>query len=614
MCGIAGILSPDPAAAPAVERMLDALGHRGPDGRGVATTGQATLGHCRLAIHDLTPAGAQPFVDPARGLAAVANGEFYDYALLRDWLVMRGHAFQSRSDSELLIPLWREKGPALVHDLHGPFALAVADANAGTLFLARDRVGKKPLFWARSGDRVLFSSELAALRRELDAPLRRRAVVEVLRMGYVAAPATPFEGIRAVQPGGAVLVQGGEVLERTWWTPPARIDDAIDAAAAATLVETELRAAVERRLSSERPIGALLSGGLDSAAVLLLANEVSDTPIPAFTLGFDDEVDETPFARAVAKALGSPHTVFRFDDDPAAVLQDLLSETGEMLADPSWIAWGSLCRQAADHAVVFLTGDGGDEALIGYRRHRAARVASRVPSPLRALARGISHFPFGRAWSRSLAAAGADSRAALADLAGLAPWSTVARFLQPEWVRAGDPLAALYEGVDEVPDPAADAARLDLLTYLPGDLMPKADRGAMAFGIETRSPFLDDAFLEAVLRIPGPVRASASEGKKPLRALLLNRVPASVLDRPKHGFSVPLARWLRSGPLADLARELLNDVRAPFEGVLEGDSARGLWSAFERGAEIEPLVYAALVVALHHATFPSATFATPASG
>src|SRR5436190_7410376 len=328
MCGIAGILSPDPGAAASVDRMLDALGHRGPDGRGVATAGHATFGHCRLAIHDLTPAGAQPFVDTAHGLVSVANGEFYDYALLRDSLVMRGHAFRGRSDSEVVIPLWREKGPALVHDLHGPFALAVADARAGTLFLARDRVGKKPLFWARSGGRVLFSSELGALRRELEAPLRRRAVVDVLRMGYVPAPATPFEGIRSVPPGGAVLVQGGEVLERTWWTPSAAIDEKIDAASAADLVKEQLRAAVERRLSSERPIGALLSGGLDSAAVLMLANEIAPAPLPAFTLGFDDEVDETPFARSVARALGSPHTVFRFEDDPAAVLRDLVSETG----------------------------------------------------------------------------------------------------------------------------------------------------------------------------------------------------------------------------------------------------------------------------------------------
>jgi asparagine synthase (glutamine-hydrolysing) len=424
-------------------------------------------------------------------------------------------------------------------------------------------------------------------------------VASILRMGYVPPPETPYADISSVPPGSAVTFDGAEVRAETWWRPPLEAALHGDAAAAADAVRAQLRAAVERRLPAERPMGVLLSGGLDSAAVLMLANEVAGAPLPAFTLAFPGEdVDEAPFARAVARALGSPHTVFDFDGDPAAILRDVVSRTGELLADSSLIAWSHLCRRASGHAVVFLTGDGGDEALIGYRRHRAARLAGSLPPLLRAVARSCARLPLGRTATRSLAALGGAPREVLADLAGLTPWSTIASFLSEETLRAGDPLARLYASIPEADDPAADAARVDLLTYLSGDLMPKADRGAMASGVETRSPFLDDAFLETALRIPGRLRASLWAGKLPLRSMLESRIPAPLLRRRKHGFSVPLDRWLRSGPLATLARELLHDVTTPFEGVLRGDSARALHAAFERGAGVAPLVYACMVVAL----------------
>jgi asparagine synthase (glutamine-hydrolysing) len=602
MCGIAGMVTGSGAvAADPVVSMLGALAHRGPDGGGLAVVGRAVFGHRRLAIHDLTPAGCQPFVDHEAGLVAAVNGEFYGADARRADLAARGHRFHGRSDSEIVLPLWREKGPLLVSDLHGPFALAIADARRGVLFLARDRVGKKPLFWTRRGDAVLFSSELGSLCRAAEARPRRASALEVLRMGYVPAPATPFEDVHSVPPGCGVLFEDGVARTTPYWEPPLSTDASIGASEAARLVRDELRGAVARRLPAERPMGVLLSGGLDSAAVLLLANEVSPVPLPAFTLGFDGAPeDEAPWARAVARALGSPHDVFPFDGDPAAILKDAVAKTGEMLADSSLIAWAHLSRRAAEHAVVFLTGDGGDEALIGYRRHRAARIAARTPALARALARACARLPLGRGAARALAGLSFGPRAALADLAALAPWRTLSAFLHDDALRAGDPLARIYDAIPRAAEPAADAARVDLLTYLPGDLMPKADRGAMASGIETRSPFLDDAFLEAVLRIPGGVRASLFEGKRPLRAMLRGRIPESVLRRGKRGFAIPLDRWLRSGPLARLAGDLLHDVRAPFAGVLAGDSAQPLHDAFSRGAPVAPLVYAAAVVALHH--------------
>jgi asparagine synthase (glutamine-hydrolysing) len=599
MCGIAGIVAERGiAAADSVVAMLAGLAHRGPDGGGIAVVRNAAFGHRRLAIHDLTPAGFQPFVDRDRGLLAVVNGEFYDSDALRSELEARGHRFQGRSDSEIVLPLWREKGPALVHQLHGPFALAIADTARGVLFLARDRVGKKPLFWTRRGDSVHFSSELQGLRRAIGAPLRREAVLDLLRMGYVPAPGTPYEGVHAVPPASTVTFANGRIDTETWWEPPLEVGDRLDAGSAARLVRARLRAAVERRLASERPMAVLLSGGLDSAAILMLANEVAGTPLPAFTLAFPGTgVDEAVPARAVARALGSPHTVFDFEGDPAAILLDTIARSGEVLADSSLIAWAHLCSRASGHAVVFLTGDGGDESMIGYRRHRAARLAAALPASLRAAARCGARLPLGRTATRVFAAVKGSPRAVLADLAALTPWSTLAPFLHEETLRAGDPLARIYAGIPQLADPAADAARLDLLTYLPGDLMPKADRGAMAAGIETRSPFLDDAFLDAALRIPGPLRASLRAGKLPLRALLEGRVPPWVLRRRKHGFAVPLSRWLRSGPLATLARDLLHDVTAPFEGILRGGTALALHAAFTRGAAVEPLVYACTVAA-----------------
>jgi asparagine synthase (glutamine-hydrolysing) len=600
MCGIAGTYaaagSPDPGPVVAI---LDRLAHRGPDGGGLAIVRNAAFGHRRLAIHDLTAGGAQPFVDGDHGVVAVVNGEFYGSGALRDALAARGHRFRGRSDSEIVLALWREKGPALVHDLHGPFAVAISDAARGVLFLARDRVGKKPLFYVRDGDAVTFSSELGALRAATRAPLGRQAVLAVLRMGYVPAPETAYEGLLAVPPGSSVMFERGSARVDRWWTAPLETDPTIDAGRAAAIVGAELRAAVARRLPAERPVAALLSGGLDSAAVLALANEAAGAPLPAFTLAFPGhDVDESAHARAVARALGSPHTVFDFDADPAALLREAVETSGEPLADPSLLAWAHLCKRASDHAVVFLTGDGGDETLIGYRRHRAARVAAALPGPLRSAARLAAAMTRRRAASRGLAACAAPPRAALADLAGLVPWRTLAPLLHPDARQAGDPLRRLYETIPEASDPAADAARVDLLTYLPGDLMPKADRGAMASGVETRSPFLDDAFVEAALRIPGPRRASLRAGKLPLRAVLRGRVPDGILRRRKHGFAVPLASWLRAGPLSAFAAELLGDVTGPFEGVLAGDSARAILAALPRRADLDPLAYACVVAAL----------------
>lgn len=603
MCGIAGSFTPGAAVPDPVVAMTIALRHRGPDGAGLAISGGAAFGHARLAIHDLSAAGCQPFMDPGGQTIAVVNGEFYDADALRGDLERRGHVFRGRSDSEVVLPLWREKGPALVDDLHGPFAIAIADARRETLFLARDRVGKKPLFWARSGASILFSSEVGALAHAVGAARNPDAVHQVLRMGWIAAPATPFLGVHAVPPATTILFERDTITTSTYWTPPLEPDAAMDREAALPAVREALHAAVARRLHGERPLAVFLSGGLDSAAVLLLANEIAGAPLPAFTLGFDDpSADESHHARVVAQALGSPHTVFSFDDDPVAVVRDVIAKSGEMLADPSLIAWASLARKAAEHATVFLTGDGGDEALIGYRRHRAARIAASLPAILRATARTASRLPLGRAARRMIAAASGSPRDVLSDLAGLSPWRSLASFLHSDAIRAGDPLRALYDAIPVASEPAADAARLDLLTYLPGDLMPKADRGAMAFGIETRSPFLDDAFLETALRIPGRIRASWREGKLPLRAMLRGRIPDTILRRRKHGFAVPLDRMLRTGRLAAPARELLNDVTAPFAGVLAGDSAQRLHAAFARGEDCGELVYAAFVIALHHTT------------
>ncbi len=584
--------------------MLEALVHRGPDGAGLVVSGGAVLGHRRLAIHDLTAAGCQPFLDPQTGVTGVVNGEFYDADDLRARLSARGHRFRGRSDSELLIPLWLEHGTLLVHEIHGPFALAVFDPRSQELFLARDRLGKKPLFVAEHEGGLAFASELRALRVAVPAPWRAEAVPTLLRLGWIPAPQTPFEGIQSLLPGEALLCTPSGTVRRRWWEPAPTVRTDWTPRSAADALERELGAAVRRRMRSDRPLGVLLSGGLDSAAVAAVARDTGGPELRGFTLAFDDAaMDESRLAELTASSIDLRHDVVPFTSDPAALLRELIETSGEMLADASWIALAHLCRAVSGDVTVVLTGDGGDETLLGYRRHRAARWASVVPSALRPLARQARRLSRSREWQRRWTTGCGDPRETWSELTGLVPWRALAPWLHPDLAMKGDPAAAALPPWKAGADPAEAAGLSDLTSYLPGDLLPKADRAGMAFGLEMRAPFLDDRVVDLGLSMPGRIRASWTRGKLPLRAMLGRRLPDPITSGRKRGFQVPLARWLTAGSLRQVVRDCLGDSASPLRDLLRTGAAEALAASLDSPDPPTDLLFGCAVVGLHRAAF-----------
>lgn len=607
MCGIAGEWSQDGGVDPArVVSMLDASRHRGPDGRGLWAHARVALGHARLAIHDLTPAGAQPLTSRDKNLVVVVNGTFHNAPELRAAEVARGYRFASRSDSEVLIPLYERLGRDLLPELRGPFALAILDRRAGSLFLARDRLGQKPLFVHRSGRGLLFASELRALlATRPDASWRPDRAAAFLQAGYVPRHETVFDGISSLPPGSFLEADGAGVRTARWWTPP-RAETVTPATDATSLLEDSLAESVRLRTRTERPLGVLLSGGLDSAAMLLLATRARGTPVRSFTLGFGSRHhDERSAARETARALQSPHASFEFDAEPGPLVRELVEDTGELLADSSWLALALLCRKIRGHATVLLAGDGGDELLLGYRRHTLAALATRLRPPFfrRALAAAAPALP-GVRLSRAVASLAEGPAAVLADLVGLAPRRELRDLLDPSVFPEADPLSAWYADLSPPTDGGEAAGWLDLQTYLAGDLLAKADRAAMASGLEIWSPFLDPHVVEALMRLPADVRLRANRGKAPLRSLLAPHLPPRALRRKKRGFGVPLVRWLRHGAYGDFAREVLGDTTPLFSGLLrDGDPLRLLRRMREGEDDLAPLVHACVTLALFAQTF-----------
>jgi asparagine synthase (glutamine-hydrolysing) len=541
MCGIAGVVG----GGADVRRMTARLAHRGPDGEGFY---EGTLGFRRLAIIDLAT-GAQP-MKGCRDLWLVFNGEIYNYRELRSRLK---HPFRTQSDSEVILHLFEEKGARCVEDLDGMFAFAIWDARNRTLFAARDRLGKKPLVYSHQGERFWFASELAALEgpRRLD----RVALDHYLAFGYIPAPLTIFEGMRKLPPAHTLCFDGGQVRLARYWQPEARVVHESEDAYAERLVGA-LSRAVKKRLVADVPVGAFLSGGLDSSIVVGLMSQMQ--PTRTFSIGFREApFNEAPYAKEAAAWFRTDHREFEVRPSALEVLPTLIERHGEPFGDASAIPTYILARESRPHVKVALSGDGGDELFAGYRRYRAIaglarlkrwpapllkagaflleRLGSRDPARLGRLL-GQSHLGVGELYSELMSIFPGTLRRELGSAGGaegylLGPFSAVAQ------------------------DPAAAACLTDLVTYLPEDLLVKVDIATMAHGLEVRCPFLDREVVELALQIPSKLRL----GKRVLRRAFRGLVPRRILDRRKMGFGVPLADWLRGelrGLLEDSVRSL----------------------------------------------------------
>jgi asparagine synthase (glutamine-hydrolysing) len=580
MCGILGWVGSQSTTALALKRCghgLVALRNRGPDGSQLKHGEDWVLGQTRLAILDLSERAAQPMQD-AQGRWIVFNGEIYNFKDLRRELEQYGTRFRSTGDTEVLLEAFGRWGLDALKRLRGMFAFGWIDPARKQLILARDRYGVKPMVWERTADGVRFGSDLFALdamaggtrSREIDAQQVRR----YLMLGYVPAPHTIWKGPRKLLPGHYLRVcwtecGAPEIEERSYW----RLSEIPLATELGNdeyeRFAEELRKSVRLRLTSDVPVGLLLSGGVDSSLVATACSELPEANIPTFTMGFDDRTsDERPFACAVAKQLKLPHEDFLVDgDETAATFEEVWRAFDEPFADSSMIPTLILCREMRKRVKVALGGDGGDEVWCGYPWHRAlGRIESNfiMKSGLRYFA-GIAAYLAGkqrRYEARVLAAP--DRMSAWARLKiGLS--DEMAKFLPV----AADPLpvsecfAHAAELVGVVPNALDWACRMDLVTYLPDDLMVKADRASMRFGLELREPLLDHEFTAFGLTVPVSMRFDRKRrrGKLFARRYLSDRLPSGLFDRPKQGFTPPLRSWLE-GPLKPRKLAALFDLEA----------------------------------------------------
>ncbi|HYH45945.1 MAG TPA: asparagine synthase (glutamine-hydrolyzing), partial [Thermoanaerobaculia bacterium] len=556
--------SSDPSDRAALAAMVDALSHRGPDGRGLLLAGPFALGHARLAILDLA-GGRQPIWNEDRTAAVVVNGEIYNYRELRRGLEQRGHRFATDSDCEVVVHLYEEEGEACVARLRGMFALALADLKRRRLLLARDRLGKKPLYiteGAGPGHRIGFASELKALTAGglLASDIDPEAVDLYLTLGYVPCPWTIFRGARKLAPGHyAVCDAAGLRTVRYWdleFAPPGEADAAAEAG-----LEELIDEAVRLRLASDVPLGAFLSGGIDSGTVVSFMAAAMDLPVATHTVGFDDPaLDERPDAAAVARALGTDHQETAVHPELADLLPKIAWHLDEPFADPSAVPTWYVSQETRRRVTVALSGDGGDELFAGYVDRYAMHLAEDrlrpwIPGPLRRLALPA----LARQWPRSPRVPRAlrlgglfenlsldSDRAYLRDQSVLPP-HVRARLGGTAAAPGFEPFAALAPHFERAPegDPLARALYLDVKTWLADGILVKVDRMSMAHALEVRCPLLDHRVAELAARLPSAAKLAGGRGKLPLRRLAARRLPAEILERPKRGFLPPVSRWLR---------------------------------------------------------------------
>lgn len=641
MCGFAGFLTGEGCraeeAGALVTRMSDAIAHRGPDDAGAwvdAAAGLA-LGHRRLAVLDLSPAGHQPMHSASGRFVIVYNGEIYNHLEIRRRLqgapdasgevrVWLGH-----SDTETLLAAIEVWGVAeTLNACVGMFAFALWDRREWILTLARDRFGEKPLYYGWVGGAFVFGSELKALRAYpgFDNPISREALAAYCRFLYVPAPRSIYEGVHKLEPGCFIQIPGSKpiarwadgerqaaVRARSYWSLGDVVAAGVDAAftdevEALEALEAGLRESVRLQSLADVPLGAFLSGGVDSSTIAALMQQQSPQPIRTFTVGFEEAgYDESPHARAVAEHLGTEHCEIRVSAAEArAVIALLPSMYDEPFADSSQIPTHLVCRAARQHVTVALSGDGGDELFGGYNRYLWApglwRRLGPVPTPLReVLARALRVLP-PRGWD-ALLGHGALVRPGekLHKLGRVLQGTRGLEDLYRNLVSEGASDLVLLVGGERLDGRHAEAGggrdlvgagaagslgagedavawmmRTDTLTYLPDDILCKVDRAAMAISLETRVPFLDHRVLELAWRLPASMKIRDGRGKWALRQLLYRQVPRALIERPKAGFALPIGEWLR-GPLRDWAEALITPARVSREGYLDAERVRRLW-------------------------------------
>jgi asparagine synthase (glutamine-hydrolysing) len=588
MCGIVATVGGEhPLAGRLIEELRDCLAHRGPDDAGLFVEDGVGLGHRRLAIIDLSPAGRQPIANEDGSQLLVFNGEIYNYVELRDELRAKGRVFRTQTDSEVLLHLYSERGEECIGALRGMFAFAIWDRSRRQLFAGRDRLGKKPIYYAVVAGALVLASEIKALLRhpKISREPDAQALQEYLALQYVPSPLTAFRDVRCLPPAHTLLWRDGRLDVRRYWQPDFSGKPVTDERDAERELDETLDEAVRIRLRSDVPVGVLLSGGLDSSLVAALA--AAHVPrLKTFTVGFQEgRFDERAHARRVADYLGTEHHEIVATETLAELLPRLVRQYDQPFADPAALPTLALSEATRRHVTVALNGDGGDETFAGYARYRGAphwRAFQRLPRAFRD----------GWLWQ-----AGSKVTAAIHPGTGGALrrfWELGSETLEAHYLRSMSRFSS--EALSELVTPEfrdlagnqdawralrhafaqARARRLgslnallavDLETYLPDCLLVKVDIASMAFGLEVRSPLLDHRVVDLAARLPESLKLRGEESKYLLRRLARRRVPNDVIHRPKSGFGVPIGEWMRTN-LRETVQDLLLDGRLARRGQL----------------------------------------------
>lgn len=604
MCGICGRVNRDPDAPMdegAIRRMMGVLAHRGPDGDGVFVKDHVGLGHRRLAVIDLSSAGRQPMSNEDGSIWIVFNGEIYNFLELREGLIRKGRVFRSQSDTEVIVHLYEELGLEVLGALRGMFALAIWDAKRRRLLLARDRFGKKPLFYFAGSSSFVFASEIQSL---LEEPSVTRvpdleAILLYLTYHYVPYPRTAFQGIRKLPPAHYLVLEEGRIRVDRYWTLRYAEKSRDPEGALSERLRAHLEEAVRLRMVSDVPVGALLSGGIDSSTVVALMARLSERPVKTFSIGFEGNgYSELPHARSIARRFATDHHECVVKPDAVAVLPLLVRHFGEPFADSSAVPQYYLTKLARESVTVALAGDGGDEAFGGYDRYLAlllARRADSLPSVFRGglagLGRGVSRLPVATPFlsraGRFLQGLGDDPSRRYARWVSHLDKEQQDVLLSRDFleqVRGIDPEALILDAYR-----ATDATHLldatldvDVRTYLPNDLLVKVDITSMAGSVEVRSPFLDHPLMEFAGSLPPSLKIRGLEKKYLLKRAMADLLPREVLNRPKQGFAVPLDHWFRHD-LKEMARDTLLAPRCLGRGYFRAEAVRRMLDEHVRG-------------------------------
>lgn len=567
--------------------MCKTIEHRGPDGTRTMIRDSMAFGHTRLSVID-TVTGWQPIANEDNSMFVILNGEIYNFQKLRKELLSLGHQFRTSSDTEVVIHLYEEEGNEFVKRLDGMFALAIWDERKKRLILARDRIGKKPLFYSANGSRLLFGSEVKTLVQTglLPPNVNPIALTSYLTYGYVPEPLSIFDGISKLPPAHILIYDESGLRTQRYWQLNKTPDNSITPAEAVSETRRLTDASVASRLTSDVPLGYFLSGGLDSSIVVGSAAQNSKSKLKTFSIGFEEKsYSELEYATTVANHFGTDHHEFVVTADLTSDLESIVRFADEPFADSSMIPMYYLSGQTSQHVTVALTGDGGDEAFAGYDRYIGLTIANRyhnIPSFFRKklispITSMIRESPGKRSNLRRI------KRLTYPATDSATEWymgwmqqfrseshasAFTSDFSSAVSLRGGweNHLSKAFQEFGDSNIPRS-AQWVDSNTYLPGDLMVKADRMSMAHGLELRSPFLDHNLLEYASRIPDAYSTSGKSGKQILKRAYSDLIPDKILHRPKAGFSVPVGEWI-NGPLQESTRDLLMDPSSEINKVI----------------------------------------------